>query len=259
MTDSTRRQFLRATAASAAAVVTLSATASAAEPPERPDHITAVSDDPAELKQYQPALHTDYSTRQEMQEIRGWKAESSEYETDAYYYWIKYPTQGSVWDRIGLSSSWFGAADAHFRDHEPVVVHTDPSTGEVKRVLYSDWHHYAGEQTADTANLTKSEHPDHATHINLDVNQTHHHYTHEDEGDGALPSEWLGMESFLDVRDAWYDNGVFDASDDTAVEDPWNIGETWWAEDTNDRRFASLYQLLGWYGADDAEDLRGDP
>lgn len=257
MTPSTRRQFLRAAGVTVAGVFGLSAIASAEEPPERPDHITSVSDDPAELETYQPALHASYSTRNEMQDIYGWKAESSEYDTDAYYYWIRYPSQESVFEEY-LGSSWFGAADAHLRDHEPFVAFVDPDTGELDSAIYSSGHHYADELSADDANLTTDKHPDHATHVNLSVDMTHHHYNDEQDGDGALPSEFLGnMESWLDKRDPWYENGVYEKSDEDAVESGWDAREhgMWWAENTRDAQFKSIYQTLNLGGAGD---VRGD-
>jgi len=253
----TRRQFLRA-AAGCLGIVGLSATVSAAgDYPERPDHITA-SDDEAELKQYEPALHASYTTRQEMQALYGWKAESDNYQTDAYYYWMKYPSQASVWqDWFGFDGQWFGSKDAHLTDHEPVIMFADADTGEVDTVVYSSGHHYADELSADEANLTQDRRSD-SSHVNLAVDPTHHHYNDEQEGDGAFASEFLGgtdrdIKSWLDARQAWYDNDVFAKSSEDAVEDPWAARDRgmWWAEGTKDARLKGIYQTLGLGGAGD--------
>ena len=252
MAQSTRRQVLRAGAVAVGSVVALSSTAAAAEPPERPDHIHTVSDDPAELAKWQPALHASYSTRQEMRDIYGWKAESDNYETDAYYYWLRYPSQSSAWEEwLGLDGAWFGAADAHLKDHEPFIAFV--KDGALDSVVFSSGHHYADELTADEANLTDGQ------HANLAVDPTHHHFNHQGAGDGALPSEFLdGVESWLDARKAWYENGVYAKSSEDAVEDPWAARERgmWWAEDTRDAKLKGIYQTLNLGGAGDvARDL----
>lgn len=217
--------------------------------PERPEHITA-SAPLDELERYQPKLHADRGSRNRMLTMYGWKAESDESDIDAYYYWLRYAVQETALEEwFGISTgSWIGAVDEHLGDHEPAIILVDPATEEVVEAYYTGYHHYATRITAEDANLTSSSASDgDPTHLNLRVIPPHHHYNHEAEESGALPSNLTGLESWLDVRAAWYDRETFANSNVDAVEDPWELIERghWWEAGSWDARFARLWIALG--------------
>ena len=229
--------------------------------PERPEHITA-SAPLDELERYQPKLHADSGSRSRMLTMYGWKAERDEHDLVAYYYWLRYakqPTWIEEWFGI-QTGSWFGAVDEHLGDHEPAIILVDPATEEVVEAYYTGYHHYATRITAENANLTSSSLSDgDETHLNLRVIPPHHHYNHESDGSGALPSNLTGLESWLDIRETWYDRDTFSSSHIPAVEDPWELIERghWWEDGSWDARLYRLWIAVG-FAEDDGGDIQYD-
>lgn len=249
MTGLSRRQFLTGATATAAAIA-VPGLASAATPPDwAPGHITNVGDDPAELRKCEPYLDMPWSEQQALIGVYGWYADSEDYDTRAYYYWLKYPRQNSLADSIPFIGPLL-SLDSHFGDHEPVVVLADSETGAVQRVLYSGYHHFAVDLAGDEITLVQDE-TDQPTHPSLTVATTHHHYRHQrDETQGVLAHTIAGAEfgSFLEAQPNWAKNNVFKSSNPAAVYDPWKIKQlgTWWAKDSRDYQFARIRLLLNW-------------
>lgn len=125
-----RRQFLKTTAATAAGT-TILGRATAATYDEQPDHVTLTFDRTL-LERYRPRLvlrNVDI----EPDALYGWIATSSEYRYDWYCYICYYPFQDGVSDQ-----------DSHYPDREPYYVAVDPSTGEVARAVYDQYHYLVG-------------------------------------------------------------------------------------------------------------------
>ncbi|WP_049967301.1 hypothetical protein [Natrinema thermotolerans] len=233
-------------------------TAAAAEdPPEwAVDHITSVGDDPAELRKYEPYLDIPWSDQQSLIGVYGWYADSSEFDTRAYYYWAKYAKQDSLTDSIPVLGPLL-SLDSHFKDHEPVAVFADTDTGEVTDVIYSGYHHFGVRLTGEEMTLVQDE-TDRPTHPSLQVAVPHHHYRHQRDETKGVPAHTIsGAEfgSFLEQRSVWDQNNVFASSHEPAVNDPWLAKSrgTWWAKDTWDYQFARIRILLNW--RDGGEDL----
>lgn len=151
-----RRQFLAGATATAAAIA-VPGLASAAEPPDwAPDHITNVGDDEAELRKYEPYLDIAWDDQEQLIGTYGWYMDSEEYDTRAYYYWLKYAKQDSLADQIPIVGPLF-SADSHFKDHEPVAVFADRESGEVQKVLYSGYHHFGVQLSAEEITLVEDE------------------------------------------------------------------------------------------------------
>lgn len=256
-----RRQFIRRAAAAGALGTLAVGTATAAEPPSRLSHLENVGDDIAELRKYQPSIIASREARQLLVGVYGWYAESSEYpDLRAYYYWFKYPTQQS-----GLTSliPFLSGPDAHFGDHEPFVSIVDKNTGEVVRTLKSGYHHFVLELLNSDLEL-RTQHADVPSHPKLRVVDPWHHFRNGANAsfDGVLPDTISGAEfgSWLDKRDPWYTNGVYQKSSTEAVEDPFSLLEgrdTWWADGTWDAWAArNIWIPLGMRGADESDTLR---
>lgn len=231
MTRVSRRQFLAGATATAAAIA-VPGLASAATPPAwSPDHITSVGDDLEQLRTYQPYLDATREDRQKMVGCYGWYADSDKHNTRAYYYWIKYPSQDSLFDAFPVLGGLF-SKDAHFKDHEPFICYTDPDTGEVQDVVYSGYHHYAVQLMADEATLVQDR-ADFPSHMSLRVETPHHHYSHQRDETKGVPAHTIvgdnSFGSFLDKQSAWEKNEVFSSSHKPAVFDPWVIRDrgTW--------------------------------
>lgn len=255
----TRRQFLATSGATLAAVVGVGSVSATDDFGWLPGHVTQVGDDPDELERYQPRLVTNAEDRQKMVGMFGWYADSSVYDTRAYYYWLKYTHQDSVLDSIPLVGGIF-AADAHLGDHEPYIAFVNTATGEVERVVYTGYHHYAVELDADNANLSDGYQAGVETHTPLEVVTPHHHYRLADEGRGVLASNITSMDSFLDAYPTWDRQGIFDNSNEETVRDPWEVKSAghWWDEGTIDYRLASIRIALNWRDAGDRDELIRD-
>ncbi|QCW05228.1 hypothetical protein [Natrinema pallidum] len=243
-----RRRFLATAATTAAAAVAVPGLASAADPPGWTlSHITAVGDDEAELRQYEPYLDIRFDDQQQQVGVYGWWAESSEHDTRAYYYWAKYAKQDSLADRIPFLGPLL-SADSHFKDHEPIIVFTDPDSGDVQTVVYSGYHHFAVRLTGDEMTLAQDE-LSIPTHPSLAVATPHHHYRHQRDATRGVPAHTIaGSEfgSFLEKQPQWERNRVFAKSHDPAVFDPWVARDrgTWWDKSTRDYQFARIRILL---------------
>lgn len=249
MPDLSRREFLT-TAAATAAAVAVPGLAGAAEPPEwSPDHITNVGDDPAELRKYEPYLDIPWSDQQSLIGVYGWYADSEKYDTRAYYYWAKYVKQDSLFDSIPIIGP-LASADSHFKDHEPVAILADTDTGNVQKVMYSGYHHFAVELSGAEMTLVEDE-TNQPTHPSLEVAVPHHHYRHQNDATTGVPAHTVaGSEfgSFLEKQPQWEQNGVFGSSANEVVFDPWLISErgTWWDKNTLDYQFARIRVFLNW-------------
>lgn len=250
MSPLSRRQFLSGATAAGLSLVA-PGLASAAEPPEwAPDHITNVGDDTTELKKFEPYLDATYEDRQKMVGVYGWFADSKRYDTRAYYYWVKYPSQDSLADAIPLIGGLF-SKDAHFGDHEPFIVYADPDTDEVQEVVYSGYHHYAVRLSADEATLIQ-DNADVPTHMSLKVATPHHHYIHQTDTSAGVPAHTIvgedNFQSFLQAKSEWERKEIFKSSYLPAVHDPWIPKDRgyWWADGTLDKQFARIRLLLNW-------------
>ncbi|ELZ05733.1 hypothetical protein [Natrialba aegyptia] len=253
-----RRQFIVSASATAAAIA-VPGLVSAETPEWSPDHITMTGDDEDELRRYQPYLDIPWADQQSLIGVYGWFAESEDYDTRAYYYWAKYNSQNSLFDALPLIGGLF-SEDAHFGDHEPVIVLADPDSGEVQRVLYSGYHHFAVDISGEDMTLVEDA-ESYPTHPSLQVAVPHHHFRHQrDDSRTIAASSISGAEfgSFLDQRSSWEQNGVFDSSSDTAIADPWAMSDrgTWWDESTTDYQFARIRVLLNWRDSDHDELIR---
>lgn len=256
---------MAATATTAAAAVAGSSSASAdSDTPEWSLEVTGEitrSDDLEELRTYQPLFDISAAAREQLKGLYGWKAESPDHDTDAYYYWARYthqePASASFLDRaVGALAS-----DGHLHDTEPVIVAVDAETGEVEKATVTGYHHYAMD-VVDDRYYIQNEHPDLATHVTLGVVDPWHHYTRADTNQVAEVNGFAEFGSFLEQRSAWADDGMYQNSSNAAIDDPWYVldggRDTWWADGTRDARAVKLWRLMGLRGADDADSLRID-
>lgn len=219
-----------------------------------PEHVTHVGDDPDELAKFQPRLVSTPTDRNKMIGMFGWYADSDEYDTRAYSYWLKYTHQDSLVDLIPFIGG-LAAADSHLGDHEPFIAFVDPETDEVEDVLYTGYHHYGVHLESDDANLD-AEVLDRPTHTPLEIQAPHHHYQLADEGEGVLADYTTDMESFLENYDDWRETWLDAESTNLgAIQDPWKAREIghWWAEGTWDHRLARIRVFLNW--RDEHDDL----
>lgn len=200
--------------------------------------------DEARLRKYQPALVMSQTTRRRFNGMYGYVAESDEEETFVCCYW------GQMTHQDGLP---IAQADSHLGDHEPIYVFVDDDSGEVDRVVYSGYHWFAAETTGEEGNLSTIR-ADKPTHINLRVVDPWHHYSHGDNGDGAL----VDLESWPGIRDTWRQNGFYEPAQPEAIEDPWTMLErdSWWRDGSTDAWFADLWRRVGLRGGSEADALR---
>jgi hypothetical protein len=265
----TRRQFLGATATAAtvglSTVLTgsTSAQVDTSEWAYKPDHIT-YSYDQTELEAYQPLFETSREARRQLIGIYGFKAESTEYDRDAYYYWLRYNFQDSATDTLGsLSQLLSGGPDSHFLDHEPIIIFTN-ANGTPDRVVTTGYHHFALEIDADTDDTvwTQNRLTGIDSHAHLNVVDPWHHYKTvpppAEDSTATFLQSVTDVENWLAVREAWKDNGLYAKSHGPAIEDPFVMLErdTWWADGTIDKQFAPLWIRFGLGGARDSDQLR---
>lgn len=225
------------------------------------------SDDLDELETYKPRFNTTRTMRQEIIGLYGWKAESEDHDTDAYYYWRRDTHQDPGAEEYGILDRAAGAlaSDAHLWDHEPVIIFVDSETGETTGATVTGGHHYpldvGGPDESEA--WTQDEHPEYATHLHLEVVEPWGHYREDEETGGAKLSSGAEFGSFLDERPAWIRNGFYANSWNYAVDDPWFMGsdvepvaDSWWAPGTTDARAARIWNRLGLRGADETDPLR---
>ncbi|USZ73797.1 hypothetical protein [Natronosalvus halobius] len=251
----TRRQILTAGAALVGTAL-VGSTASAQEGDWLPDHVVAAGDDVESLEPYQPKLVTTPADRAALLGFYGCWMDSAEYDERVYLFWARYTHQDSSIDAIPFLGDIF-ARDSHLGDHEPYALFADRQTGEVKRILYSGYHHYGVSKSKDeielVADATAAE-----THPVLDVVSPHHHYQLVHEDRGVLPSTFTGLESFLEAHPRWRDRDVWRNADLESVTDPWHAEERgyWWKDGTRDARMAWLRVALDWRDSDHDELIR---
>lgn len=235
--------------------------------PEPPEHITEIRADTDELEQYQPKLYLDYlpwdeqqQTKADMRGVYGWTAESADYDVTAHYFWTRYNTQRSVTWYLGfdLPGEW---DDSHYLDHEPTIVFVDDD-GEVDEIWTTGGHHYGLRIDGVRGNLSENRVEDTETHVNLSVIRPHNHYRQAPLGEeGSFPQTWgATFDSWLDVRETWYDNGRYGNTSYEAIEDPFSFYDRdrqhWWREDTTDAWFAkNVWIPLGLSRGDDRDRL----
>lgn len=240
----TRRQFCRRAAGVVGGAAALATTATAQSVPEFDPDGVATADYPEDLlRDYQPLAVASIDAIDQCSGIYAWRAKpSAEAETDleALYYWFPYSHQRSFTDRLSLRIFSSAAPDAHFLDHEPLIVYRDPDTGDVEEVVMSGYHHFATVRSGADLPLAASRRDD-PTHVRVRIVSPHHHFNfHDGSRDAGLLASAVGINSWLDVRDGWYADGVYDASAQPAVDDPYAMRgrEMWWAEGTSDARNA---------------------
>lgn len=210
----TRREFIGRSGAAAVAtagLAALSGPAAAVRDDHQPDHVT-ISYDQARLERYRPRFQIKVEDREKLIGLYGWIAESPEYETDVYVYWMKYTHQ---------ESPWWGPTTGHYGDHEPIAVEVDKGTGDVTRLRASIFHWIKGEVTADVAPLSDDGHP------RLRVFNPYHHYT---AADPEASLDTFEVEDLTGEFRSWLDNGLEESLVDGACVNPWIMRseEDWW-------------------------------
>ncbi len=202
-----RRQFLKATGATALGAGVLSGTALAAHYDAQPEHVT-ISFDQSYLEQYRPELVLSADAREKFLGMYGWVATSPEYDTNVCVYWCSYSHQ----------EGWLGNLDSHYGDHEPLQVEVNSETGDIERVRASVYHWIKGETLASEASL-KDGRP------HLEVVDPHHQYTAATSA-GILPE----VEDLTAVFQDWLDDGLEDALHPGSSTNPWSmeVRGDWW-------------------------------
>lgn len=196
------------------------------------------------LERYQPYLVTAREVRLRGPIHTGYKVTSEDYQFDWACYWLQLSHQ----DGLPLVTQ-----DSHLGDHEPAYVAVDKQSGEVDRVIYSAYHHFAGEVRNRNATLQQHR-ADFPSHITLVVIDPWHHYSHATNEGGAL----FELHNWLDRRDRWIDNGFYEKTASEAIESPETMLDrgTWWDENTLDYRFAAIWRRLGFGGSDQSDPLK---
>ncbi len=237
----TRREFLARSGAAAALVATggiagrSGATEHTAHWREKPDHVT-IDFSQSAMEEYRPRLeihHLDV----EPTAFYAWRASSPEHDTDAYVYFLKFPTQRGL-----------GPFDSHLHDREPFYVFVDSSTGEVQEVSASRYPSFAARNTEPPT--------DGGTHGTARGVSPHHHFVLSSE---SAIREDVPVESLVDEFDLWLSNGWGESLAPGAATNPWVMQsrESWWREkDWKDKVALAIYdayRLAGFAGADEAD------
>lgn len=217
--------------------------------PKFPEHITETRDDLTELENYQPRLVTQsQEARTDMQGMYGWSAESEEFDVTAHYYWVRSHTQRSLFEQ------WFGLSvnfkDSHFKDHEPIIVFSNPD-GTVNEIVFSGGHHFAVDIDGEWGYLIENRVDSRRTHIVLRQVRPHNHFVKaETTADGVWVQGFTDFGSWLDEYESWYRNDRYDKTSDIAVMDPFSFHSSaddprthWWREDTRDAWVARQIKL----------------
>lgn len=258
-----RRDVLAAAGGSVATLVSLGVTTSRTSASSDWEHGLTPSitrtDDPDELAVYQPKFQISKPARDQLEGLYGWKAESDEWETDVYYYWMKYTHQDPALDGYLERAVGIFASDSHLWDHEPAIVFVDSETGEPERAVVTGFHHYAREIPRDAGQWSASE-TDDPTHVNLRVVDPWHHYQEDVNRPTARVDAFAEFGSFLEQRESWERDGFYENSHRPAIDDPWvmSVGgrSTWWADGTRDARAAKLWEWMGLRDAGSASGTR---
>jgi len=240
-TTLTRREFLQSAGTATALVATgglagrSSASGHTAHWEAKPDHVT-LDFEQAAMETYRPRLeihHLDV----EPTAFYGWRASSPEHDTDAYVFFLKFPTQRGL-----------GPFDSHLHDREPFYVFVDPSDGTVQEVAYSGYHWFAARNTSPPT--------DGDTHVTARAVNPHHHFVLSSE---SAIREDVAVESLVDEFDIWLSNGWGESLAPGAATNPWLMRsrESWWREkdwkDSVALAIYDAYRLAGLEGADEAD------
>ena len=231
----TRRDVLRAGAASGAAAFTvIGASTPAAAAREPPSEVT-LSDDDDLIAKYQPQLVLEGVEPRPLA-FYGLHAESAESTLNCVYGFTQYPFQEGV-----------SRQDSHLGDHEPIIVWYDQTTGDVERIDYAAYHWFRGTRSGDQ--LTYADDARHRPLFRVDP--TYHHY-YDYRGD--LPGEQIERRSLLDAIDSWLANGLEDELAPSQPYDPYDMlsRPTWWAHTTSNWLNATLSALWFNLGLSDA-------
>lgn len=213
---------------------------------EKPDDAEIVWDE-WRLRKYQPKLQMDSETRKRFDGLYGYVATSESEDTDVLCYWSKVKRVGS----LPIGNDKLGSA---IGDHDPIYVFVDPETDEIERIVYSGYNLDAAEVRPNEEDLEQGR-VDASTHATFTVASGWHHYRYAPDKTGHFTE----LKSWPAVRDTWQSNNF--GPDTAAVENPWQLATAsdWRA---NDGWFSltdiwlNLGQRLGWYGADEIDDLR---
>jgi len=154
----------------------------------------------------------------------------------------------------------FIRADSHLGDHEPIYVFVD-SSGNVERVVYTAYHHFAGELDGLQLQQSLRENEDgEPTHVQLEIiNPWHHYLPRTDPSDARVTLVDVEGDDEASYLDTWQTRGIFDSTADEAIYDPWSVADrgSWWDESTWDYRVASMYRTISqWFdigGSGDSE------
>ena len=215
---------------------------------EKPDDVEIAWDE-YRLRKYRPKLVMDEATRRRMDGLYGYVAKSDEEETDVLCYWSKFDESESL--PIGNN-----ALVSDIGDHDPIYVFVDKETDEIDRIVYSGFQLDAAEVQPSEDELETSDFSGDPTHATFEVVSDWHHYRYAPEKIGHLNYE---LKPWPEVRETWQSNNF--GPDAAAVENPWRLlDEDDWRD--NDGLFSltdmwlDVAKSLGWYGADETDDLR---
>lgn len=220
----TRRHVVAGLGAAAAGSMTLSGSAAADHRQSVPEYVS-LRYDQAEMEAYRPLVIDPPRARSDEQAQRwhGWIAESPEYPTTVYVYFMYYQVQRD------------GGIAGHRFDREPVYVFVDNETGDVEEIVYSAYH-WLAEHTASPPTVTEAgeEHP------TLRIVAPYNHYvlTREEAVD-EYPVEPLGTADGQPFSsddettfETWLATGWEEDLEPGVVTDPARMRtrESWWRE-----------------------------
>lgn len=203
------------------------------------------------LKRYRPVFVAERQVVQRYMGLFGYRIQSPQYDYDYAYYWSQLTHQE------GLP---FVSADSKIGDHEPLICVVDKSSGELERVVWTNYHHYAGRADAENIQVVADE-TNIPTHPVFEIDpRWHNYYTSSSENWGRSP---FPLRNWLAVRDRWIQNDFYEDTDAGAIEDPEVMDtapagdqrEKWWADGTWDARAARIWALIGAGGINRAEHL----
>lgn len=226
------------------------------------EYVDDFGDDLSVLERWQPAFDISAAALEQAVGIFGWWADNDDRDERAIYFWNRYSHQESFldfWKSLGTSAV---AADNHLWDHEPTIVFVDRSTDELVRIVTSGYHHFAAEATPGEGLAVLQIRDGNPTHAGLRVVDPWHQNQFVGESgtdDLALIDNQVGLQSWLDVRQQWYDSNVYEKTAIEAIEDPWRMLDRagWWRDGEFDAWVArNIWLRTGLRGAGSREELR---